>query len=69
MLEDTTQPEDYLLPSTGVGIEWERILGSVFVQSENYGTRSSGFVMMTASGNGFSEEITYPERTKTLQFF
>ncbi|MFH1079899.1 MAG: NRDE family protein [Pseudomonadota bacterium] len=41
ILKDQTRPEDGLLPDTGVGLEWERILSSIFISSSVYGTRSS----------------------------
>lgn len=41
LLTDDTQAADHLLPQTGVPIEWERKLSSIFIQTEGYGTRSS----------------------------
>lgn len=41
LLADTTKPEDAALPDTGVGMELERLLGSVFIASPTYGTRAS----------------------------
>ncbi len=41
LLADTTKPEDAALPDTGVGMELERLLGSVFIASPAYGTRAS----------------------------
>lgn len=38
---------DELLPNTGVGIEWERILSSQFIQSADYGTRCSTALILT----------------------
>jgi uncharacterized protein with NRDE domain len=37
------QPDDAALPSTGISMEWERHLGSVFIQTPDgrYGTRCS----------------------------
>ncbi|WP_371186572.1 NRDE family protein [Thalassotalea maritima] len=45
LLKDPEQAPDYLLPDTGVGIDWERTLSSVFIQSSFYGTRSSAIVL------------------------
>lgn len=44
LLADKTCPSDSELPETGVGIEWERILGPLFVQSDIYGTRTSTII-------------------------
>lgn len=38
------------LPSTGVSLEWERILSSPFVLNERYGTRSSTIVAIEPTG-------------------
>ncbi|WP_022664641.1 NRDE family protein [Desulfospira joergensenii] len=50
ILEDSQQPEDSKLPNTGVGIEWERILSPLFVQSPTYGTRSSTLLTINRDG-------------------
>ncbi len=41
LLRDPSLPEDHLLPDTGMGLEWERILSPIFITSPDYGTRSS----------------------------
>lgn len=46
LLRDDTQAEDEILPKTGVPIEWERKLSSIFIKSEDYGTRSSTLLMI-----------------------
>ncbi|AOY59814.1 MULTISPECIES: NRDE family protein [Desulfococcus] len=58
ILEDRRRPSDDLLPETGVGLEWERILSSMFIVSPTYGTRSSSALLV---GNG--GEIRFVERT------
>ncbi len=37
---------DHNLPSTGIDLDWERVLSSIFIQSPNYGTRSSSVLLM-----------------------
>ena len=46
ILEDRSKPDDSELPDTGVGLEWERILSSIFITSPIYGTRSSSVIMI-----------------------
>jgi uncharacterized protein with NRDE domain len=46
ILKDRSKPEDSELPDTGVGLEWERILSSIFITSPIYGTRSSSVIMI-----------------------
>ena len=50
MLSDRTPAQDGLLPDTGVGPEWERLLSSPFIVSERYGTRCSTVLRMGRDG-------------------
>ena len=50
LLSDRDRPADRLLPSTGVGPEWERLLSSAFIASDEYGTRSSTIVLVGRDG-------------------
>ena len=46
ILLNQNQAADHLLPETGVPIEWERKLSSVFIKSPEYGTRSSTLLLI-----------------------
>jgi uncharacterized protein with NRDE domain len=46
VLSDKSKPDDRELPDTGIGLEWERILSSIFITSPIYGTRSSSVIMI-----------------------
>ncbi len=59
VLGDREQPADEFLPNTGVGLEWERILSSIFITSPTYGTRSSAVVLIDNEGNTEFQERTY----------
>lgn len=59
ILADTSQPGDSLLPETGVGLEWERILAPIFIKSPAYGTRSSTVLLIDNSGGVTLVERTY----------
>lgn len=50
ILADKEIVPDQHLPTTGVPLEWERLLSAIFVQSENYGTRAS--TLLTRASNG-----------------
>lgn len=50
VLSDQCDVEDSLLPDTGVGIVWERLLSTIFIDSKNYGTRSSAVITITHQG-------------------
>ncbi len=58
LLTDTSRPEDSQLPDTGIGLEWERLLSPLFIQSPSYGTRSSTLMQINRAG-----EIQVLERT------
>src|SRR5690625_2784716 len=49
---------DDLLPETGVSLTLERQLSPVFIQTDNYGTRSSTVILVT-----HDDEVTFIERT------
>ena len=50
---------DEQLPKTGVPLEWERMLSSLFIKSEDYGTRSSTVLLMS------DQQIDLVERVHT----
>lgn len=57
LLADRTCAPDNRLPDTGVGLEWERILSPLFIESPTYGTRSSTVLLIDRKGN-----VTFIER-------
>ncbi len=59
LLADTNRPPDNELPDTGVGMAWERLLSSVFVSSDIYGTRSSTVILADRSGHTAFMERTF----------
>ena len=60
ILADTSRPDDRQLPDTKIGLEWERLLSSIFTQSEVYGTRSSTIIFVDRENN-----VTFIERSFT----
>jgi uncharacterized protein with NRDE domain len=67
LLQDNSSPPDDMLPDTGAGLEWERLLGPIFIDSPTYGTRSSAVITVTDGG-----AITFTEkrvdRSKAMDF-
>ena len=59
LLADETLAADEELPKTGVGIEKERLLSSIFIRSPIYGTRSSTLVLADADGDLKLEERVF----------
>jgi len=50
LLSDSTRANDCRLPSTGISLEWERTLSSIFICSPDYGTRVSTVVRIPIIG-------------------
>ncbi|NLA40915.1 MAG: NRDE family protein [Smithella sp.] len=46
LLSDRLAPPDRNLPETGIGLEWERLLATMFIKSPVYGTRSSTLLLI-----------------------
>lgn len=65
MLQDRTKPDDTQLPDTGVGIEWERQLSSLFIYApeKHYGTRCSTVVLLRSDGT-----VQFTEKRFTPSF-
>jgi uncharacterized protein with NRDE domain len=61
MLADTTRAPDLRLPETGVPLEMERMLSSVCIESEEYGTRTSTVVKLYSNGEpDLHERVVVP---------
>jgi uncharacterized protein with NRDE domain len=63
LLADRTHPQDGELPSTGVGLEWERCLSPIFITSPTYGTRCSTVVVVDRDGEARFVERTFDHET------
>jgi uncharacterized protein with NRDE domain len=59
LLSDRTRPADDLLPTTGVGLELERLLSSAFIASADYGTRCSSVLLLSRGGEATFTEVTF----------
>jgi uncharacterized protein with NRDE domain len=71
LMTDEEKAVDLNLPDTGIGIEKERLLSSMFIRSENYGTRNTTLIMIDNSGYVKFIERTYfshPEKYHTVKF-
>jgi uncharacterized protein with NRDE domain len=56
--EDRLAP-DHELPSTGISLEWERLLSPAFIATSDYGTRASTVVLVEKSGAATLIERSY----------
>jgi uncharacterized protein with NRDE domain len=50
LLADRARPPDAMLPSTGVSLDYERLLSSPFIVSPRYGTRCSTVLTIARTG-------------------
>ncbi len=67
-LENADPAPDHTLPTTGVSLEWERLLSPMFIKSEGYGTRSSTVIFMNDEEIYFNERV-FTEGQRTNQEF
>ncbi|MBS8262840.1 NRDE family protein [Mesobacillus boroniphilus] len=67
-LENADPAPDHLLPSTGVSLEWERLLSPMFIKSEGYGTRSSTVILMNDREIYFNERVHIKEKRSNQEF-
>ena len=73
IMMDQTKPEDDALPSTGIGLDGERLLSSIFIQSEHYGTRTTSLVcvkkdhmLLTERNYTYSKQLAKPTFTEQV---
>lgn len=65
ILLDARRAADADLPETGIGLERERLLSSIFIETPIYGTRSSTVLLIETSGKVSFAERTY-ERSRNV---
>lgn len=66
LLQDRHLAADELLPQTGVPIEWERKLSSIFINTEDYGTRSSTVLLVDKEQHLYWYERTYDNQANCI---
>jgi len=57
ILADRKKAPERQLPSTGIGLEWERLLSPIFIKSPTYGTRSSTILLV-----GKNKHVRFAEK-------
>jgi len=73
LLYDEERALDDLLPETGIGLERERALSSMFIKTKGYGTRCSTVILVSHDNQVvFSERVyeldTFAHKTNKFQF-
>lgn len=61
ILRDESRASDDQLPDTGIGLDRERALSSMFIKTNGYGTRCSTVILVSKQ-----DEVTFEERTFDL---
>ena len=67
LLSDGNVGKDEELPDTGIGLDWERVLSSIFIRSDNYGTRSSTVILVDNENNVQFTERTFSGNSMTFK--
>jgi uncharacterized protein with NRDE domain len=67
LLKNADPAPDELLPSTGIPLELERMLSSLYIKSEGYGTRSSTVMLMSEKEIEYTERVFSKDRVKEHQ--
>jgi uncharacterized protein with NRDE domain len=73
LLQNKQRYPNELLPETGLRPEMERVVSSIFITSEEYGTRCSTLIYVSRNGDTEFTEVTYhpgstdPVHTVTFQ--
>jgi uncharacterized protein with NRDE domain len=58
IMRDTEQAPDDELPDTGISREREKLLSSIFIQGDDYGTRSSAVLLI-----GYNNHVLFMEKS------
>ncbi|MBC9252652.1 hypothetical protein A9179_20500 [Pseudomonas alcaligenes] len=65
LLRDRSQPPRVLLPDTGIGVDWELLLSSIFIVGPGYGTCASSALLLGADGRVELVERSYDSSGQT----
>lgn len=69
LMQNRTIANDEDLPQTNIPLFWERLLSSMYIQHDNYGTRCTTLILIDKIGNVLFEERSYvPKRTQRYVF-
>ncbi|MBS1582533.1 MAG: NRDE family protein [Bacteroidetes bacterium] len=68
LANDAVAPDDRL-PDTGLPLDLERAISSIFIRTDGYGTRCSSVVLVDVGGRVYFEERTWPAGTRVVEAF
>ena len=67
LLSDRTTAEDDQLPDTGIELELEKKLSSMFIHFPGYGTRCTSLIKKDRDGNISFTEVSYDEKGRRVR--
>ena len=66
VLKNDTKAPDKSLPNTGIPKEWEKAISSIFIKTENYGTRCSTLLFIDHENKATFIERKYDAKTSSV---
>tara|TARA_R110000868_G_scaffold259361_5_gene517252 strand:+ start:493 stop:1266 length:774 start_codon:yes stop_codon:yes gene_type:complete len=66
LLKNEHKPPEDQLPNTGIPVEWEKAISSVFIKTENYGTRCSTLLLIDNNNEATFIERRYDPKTSKI---
>ncbi|WP_345859400.1 NRDE family protein [Shewanella algae] len=66
IMRDETPAPDTSLPTTGVSLEWERRLSSIYIRHPEYGTRATSLIFLSREGQLNFYEARYDGKGRQL---
>lgn len=66
LLKKDNKPSEHLLPKTGIPLEWEKAISSVFIKTESYGTRCSTVLLIDKEDNMEFTERRFNTKTSSI---
>lgn len=54
------------MSETGIGLEWERLVSSIYIKHEQYGTRSTSILLQDNSGTTRFVEVRHDGKGRNL---
>lgn len=67
LLANSEQADSNQLPQTGLPLELEKAMSSIFIQTENYGSRSSSLLFIKDDGEVLFKERVFVPQTNMIQ--
>ncbi len=66
LLKNENKPPEPQLPNTGIPLEWEKAVSSVFIKTEDYGTRCSTLLLIDNENKATFIERRYDPKTSLI---